>query len=93
MLQQAESDDYVLATGESHSLREFVEGAFARISRNIEWRGSGVGEVGMDTKSNQPPVSIAPRYFHRISFNELIAEMMDSDMQRVSHARQRYGPE
>jgi GDPmannose 4,6-dehydratase len=115
MLQQPEPDDYVLATGESHSVREFVEGAFAHVGRRIEWRGSGVDEIGMDAKSNQPLVSIDPRYFrpteveqllgdptkakrklgwsHRVSFNELIAEMMDSDMQRMPRARQRYGPE
>ena len=63
MLQQDEPDDYVLATGESHSVREFVEGAFAHIGRPIEWRGEGVDEVGMDAKSNQPLVSIDPRYF------------------------------
>jgi GDPmannose 4,6-dehydratase len=115
MLQQAEPDDYVLATGESHSVREFVEGAFAHVGRRIEWRGSGVEEIGMDAKSNQPLVSIDPRYFrpteveqllgnpakakrklgwsHRIGFAELIAEMMESDLQRAPHARQRYGPE
>jgi GDPmannose 4,6-dehydratase len=115
MLQQAEPDDYVLATGESHSVREFVEGAFAHVGRHIEWRGSGVEEIGMDAKSNQPLVSIDPRYFrpteveqllgnpakakrklgwsHRIGFAELIAEMMESDLQRAPHARQRYGPE
>jgi GDPmannose 4,6-dehydratase len=115
MLQQEEPDDYVLATGESHSVREFVEGAFAHIGRRIEWRGSGVEEVGMDAKSNQPLVSIDPRYFratevelllgdpakakrqlgwsHRIGFKQLIAEMMESDLKRVPHARQRYGPE
>jgi GDPmannose 4,6-dehydratase len=115
MLQQAEPDDYVLATGESHSVREFVEGAFAHVGRHIEWRGSGVEEIGMDAKSNQPLVSIDPRYFrpteveqllgnpakakrklgwsHRIGFTELIVEMMESDLQRAPHARQRYGPE
>jgi GDPmannose 4,6-dehydratase len=115
MLQQSEPDDYVLATGESHSVREFVEGAFAHIGRHIEWRGKGVEEVGMDPKSNQPLVSIDPRYFrpteveqllgdptkakeklgwtHRVGFKELIAEMMESDLQRVPRARQRYGPE
>jgi GDPmannose 4,6-dehydratase len=115
MLQQAEPDDYVLATGETHTVREFVEGAFAHIGRPIEWRGSGVEEVGLDAKSNQPLVSIDPRYFrptevelllgdpakakrqlgwsHRIGFKELIAEMIESDLKRVPHARQRYGPE
>jgi GDPmannose 4,6-dehydratase len=115
MLQQPEPDDYVLATGESHTVREFVEGAFAHVGRRIAWHGSGVEEIGMDAKSNQPLVSIDPRYFrptevelllgdpakakrklgwsHRVSFSELIAEMMDSDMQRMPRARQRYGPE
>jgi GDPmannose 4,6-dehydratase len=115
MLQQPEPDDYVLATGESHSVREFVESAFAHIGRHIEWRGRGVEEIGMDKKSNKPLVSIDPRYFrptevetllgnpakakrklgwsHRIGFDQLVAEMMESDLQRAPHARQRYGPE
>jgi GDPmannose 4,6-dehydratase len=115
MLQQDEPDDYVLATGEAHSVREFVEAAFAHVGRHIEWRGAGIEEVGMDKKSNQPLVSIDPRYFrpteveqllgnpakakrklgwsHRIGFTELVAEMMESDLQRVPKARQRYGPE
>ncbi|MBV9522555.1 MAG: GDP-mannose 4,6-dehydratase [Alphaproteobacteria bacterium] len=115
MLQQQEADDYVLATGESHSVREFVEAAFAHIGRPIQWRGDGVDEVGMDKGSNQPVVSIDPRYFrpteveqllgnpakakrklgwsHRVGFKELIAEMMESDLERMPTARQRYGPE
>src|SRR6195256_166810 len=63
MLQQDKPDDYVLATGESHSVREFVESAFAHIGKHIEWRGSGVDEIGMDSESNQLLVSIDPRYF------------------------------
>jgi GDPmannose 4,6-dehydratase len=115
MLQQDEPDDYVLATGESHSVREFVEAALAHVGRHIEWRGAGVAEVGMDKGSNQPLVSIDPRYFrpteveqllgdpskakrklgwsHRVGFKELVAEMMESDLQRAPKARQRYGPE
>jgi GDPmannose 4,6-dehydratase len=54
MLQQDDPDDYVLATGESHSVREFVEAAFAHVGRHIEWHGKGVEEVGMDKGSNQP---------------------------------------
>jgi GDPmannose 4,6-dehydratase len=115
MLQQAEPDDYVLATGQSHSVREFVEAAFAHIGRRIVWRGNGVDETGTDDKSDQALVSIDPRYFrptevdqllgnpakakrklgwsHRISFSQLVAEMMESDLQRMPRARQRYGPE
>ncbi len=63
MLQQAKPDDYVLATGESHSVREFVEQAFAVAGRKIEWRGKHVEEQGIDAKSGKVLVRIDPRYF------------------------------
>jgi GDPmannose 4,6-dehydratase len=63
ILQQPEGDDYVLATGETHSVREFVELAFAEIGRIIEWHGEGVNEVGIDRKSGQTLVRVDPRYF------------------------------
>jgi len=63
MLQQDQPDDYVLATGESHSVREFVEHAFAVIDRKIEWRGKGLEEQGVDAKSGKTLVRIDPRYF------------------------------
>ena len=53
MLQQPEPDDYVLATGETHSVREFVERAFAHVGRRIEWRGKGVDEVGIDAATGK----------------------------------------
>jgi GDPmannose 4,6-dehydratase len=62
MLQQHEPDDYVLATGESHSVREFVERAFACTGREILWRGRGVDEVGLDARSGKELVRIDPRY-------------------------------
>ena len=55
MLQQPEPDDYVLATGEEHSVREFAELAFAHIGRNIEWRGSGLDEKGVDARDGEHP--------------------------------------
>src|SRR5712671_969702 len=63
MLQQPEPDDFVLATGESHSVREFVERAFAHIGRTVAWRGQGLDEVGVDAKSGEILVKIDPRYF------------------------------
>src|SRR3954454_21810796 len=51
MLQQPEPDDFVLATGESHSVREFVERAFQHIGRAVAWRGQGIDEVGLDAKT------------------------------------------
>ncbi len=63
MLQQDAPDDYVLATGETHSVREFIEIAFAESGRTIVWRGHGVDEVGVDDKSGKVLVAIDARYF------------------------------
>lgn len=63
ILQQDEPDDYVLATGETRTVREFVEHAFARVGAEIVWRGSGVDEEGVDAKSGRVLVKIDPRYF------------------------------
>lgn len=63
ILQQPEPDDYVLATGETHSVRRFVELAFDEIERPIEWRGEGVEEVAVDRKTGQVLVEVDPRYF------------------------------
>lgn len=63
MLQQDRSDDYVIATGEAHSVREFVERAFAHVGRRIEWRGRGVEEEGVDGRTGEVLVKIDPTYF------------------------------
>jgi len=106
ILQQAEPDDYVLATGETHSVREFVELAFAEIGVAIHWQGDGIDEVGLCEKTNRTLVRVDPRYFrpteveillgnpakarsklgwqHRIGFQELVREMVESDLKHVS---------
>jgi GDPmannose 4,6-dehydratase len=63
IVQQPEPDDYVLATGETHSVREFVEKAFAQIGTHITWRDRGLDETGIDTRSGRVLVKIDPRYF------------------------------
>jgi len=63
ILQQDEPDDYILATGEIHSVREFVEEAAKLLGFDIVWEGKGVNEVGIDKKSNNPIVKIDPYYF------------------------------
>ena len=63
MLQQPEPDDYVLATGETHSVREFVELAFAEIGRRIDWQGKGRDEKGRDAKTGDVLVAVDPQYF------------------------------
>jgi len=106
MLQQDEPDDYVLATGETHSVREFVELAFAEVGRTIAWQGQGLDETGIDAASGQVLVRIDKRYFrptevdlllgdpskaraklgwsHKITFRQLVAEMVASDLKLVS---------
>ena len=74
MLQQDEPDDYVLATGERHSVREFVERAFDHAGRRIAWRGAGVEETGIDTKSGQILVEVDPRYFRPTEVDLLLGD-------------------
>ena len=63
MLQQPEPGDYVLATGQTHSVREFVETAFAEIGISVEWRGEGTEEEGIDAGTGRVLVKVDPRYF------------------------------
>ena len=63
MLQQETPDDYVLATGETHAVREFVEKAFAHVGRRIEWHGSGRDEKGLEAGTGRTLVEIDARYF------------------------------
>lgn len=63
MLQQDKPGDYVLATNETHTVREFVEATFAEVGIEIEWKGSGVDEKGYDRKTGKLLVDVNPRYF------------------------------
>jgi GDPmannose 4,6-dehydratase len=74
MLQQPEPDDYVLATGEMHSVREFVEAAFGCVGRQIVWRGAGVDEVGVDAKSGAELVHVDPNYFRPTEVEQLLGD-------------------
>jgi GDPmannose 4,6-dehydratase len=74
MLQQDEPDDYVLATGEKHAVREFVERAFDHVGRPIAWRGKGVDETGVDAKTGQILVEIDPRYFRPTEVDLLLGD-------------------
>jgi GDPmannose 4,6-dehydratase len=74
ILQQEKPDDYVLATGESHSVREFVELAFARAGTTIVWRGSGVEEKGVDQATGTVLVEIDPRYFRPTEVDVLLGD-------------------
>jgi GDPmannose 4,6-dehydratase len=74
IVQQPEPDDYVLATGESHSIREFVEKAFARVGRRLEWQGAGAAERGLDAATGKVLVEIDPRYFRPTEVDSLIGD-------------------
>jgi GDPmannose 4,6-dehydratase len=83
ILQQPEPDDYVLATGEEHSVREFVEQAFACVGRTIEWRGSGLAEKGVDARDGRVLIEIDERYFRPTETDALLGD--------PSKARQKLG--
>jgi GDPmannose 4,6-dehydratase len=83
ILQQDEPDDYVLATGEMHSVREFAEAAFAEVDCRIDWRGSGPDEIGVDGKTGKTVVAIDPRYHRPTEVDRLVGD--------ATKAKQRLG--
>ena len=74
IVQQEQPDDYVLATGEAHSVREFVEKAFAHVERTILWEGRGVEERGIDRGSGKVLVEVDPRYFRPTEVDRLVGD-------------------
>ncbi len=83
MVQQTVPDDYVLATGESRSVREFVERAFAHVGKRVAWRGAGVEEQGIEPRTGKVMVEIDRRYFRPTEVDELVGD--------PSKARERLG--
>ena len=74
MLQQAEPEDYVIATGEQHSVREFVTQAAQRLGMNIVWQGAGAAEQGLDTASGRIVVKVDPHYFRPTEVDALLGD-------------------
>jgi len=74
MLQQENPDDYVLATGEQHSVREFIELAFAEMNRSIMWKGEGAEEKGINEKTGEILIEIDPRYFRPTETETLLGD-------------------
>jgi GDPmannose 4,6-dehydratase len=83
MLQQQQADDFVIATGEQHSVREFIELAASHLNLRIVWQGRGVDEHGIDAKSGRVLVKIDPRYFRPTEVDSLLGD--------ASKARQQLG--
>lgn len=74
MLQQTEPDDYVVATGETHSVREFAEKVFERLGMPLEWRGRGVHEKGIDTVTGNIVIEVDPKYFRPAEVDLLLGD-------------------
>jgi GDPmannose 4,6-dehydratase len=74
MLQQDTPEDYVIATGQQHSVRDFVQAAGAHLEMRIEWRGKGVDEQGIDVKSGRTIVRVDPRYFRPTEVETLLGD-------------------
>ncbi|XP_050097736.1 GDP-mannose 4,6 dehydratase [Anopheles aquasalis] len=81
MLQQEKPEDFVIATGETHSVREFVEKAFEYIGRAIEWRGSGVDEVGIEKGTETVRVRINPKFFRPTEVDLLLGDASKAKQQ------------
>lgn len=74
MLQQDEADDYVIATGEAHTVREFANLAFKYVGIEIEWQGKGLDEKGIDKATGKAVVVINPKFFRPADVNMLLGD-------------------
>jgi len=74
MLQAEEPDDYILATGETHSIREFVEESAKSLGYEIEWRGQGIDEKGVDKRTGKTIIEIDSNYFRPTEVDLLIGD-------------------
>lgn len=72
ILQQPEPDDFVIATGEYHSVREFTTVAFARVGIDLRWEGRGIDEKGIDKATGRVLVEVDPRFFRPAEVDELL---------------------
>jgi len=83
ILQQTTPDEYVIATGEAHSVREFTEAAFREVGIDIGWRGEGINETGVDAKTGKVLVEVSPEYFRPSDTEYLLGD--------ASKAREKFG--
>ena len=74
MLQQDKPDDYILATGENHTIREFVELAFKELNINIEWKGHGKDEIGIDAQTGVKIIGIDKKYYRPTEVEQLLGD-------------------
>ncbi|KKW44118.1 MAG: GDP-D-mannose dehydratase [Candidatus Peregrinibacteria bacterium GW2011_GWA2_54_9] len=83
MLQQEKPEDYVIATGETHTVREFAEKAFAHVGIRLQWKGKGIREKGVDSKTGKTVVTVDPQFFRPNEVEHLCGD--------ASYARKKLG--
>ena len=76
ILNQKKSNDYVIATGKSYTVKKFIEIAFKKIGITIDWRGKGLNEVGFDKKNKNILIKISPKYFRPLEVNHLMGKSL-----------------
>ena len=74
MLQQDKPEDYVLATGENHTVREFAELTFKELDINIEWQGRGEKEIGVDAQTGKKLIGIDEKYYRPAEVEQLLGD-------------------
>jgi len=74
MLQQEKPEDFVIATGETHSVREFIEECCKELNIKLRWEGEGVDEIGIDEESGKPIIKINPKYFRPTEVDLLLGD-------------------
>lgn len=74
ILQHQKADDFVIATGEMHTVREFCEVAFGLVGINLEWKGEGVNEIGINRKTGETIVEVNPNYFRPTEVEQLLGD-------------------
>ena len=100
MLQQDKADDYVLATNETHTVREFVEASFAELGISIRWEGTGVNEKGYDAETGRLLVDVNPEFYRpaeveflwgnaekaqkALGWERDVSMMMDADLRAIA---------
>ena len=90
IVQADRADDWVLATGEAHSVREFIEKAFAEIGKAIVWEGEGVDETGRDQATGKVLVQVDPNYFRPLEVRHLLGDATKAKAQLGWQAKNRF---
>ena len=87
MLQSDKPNDFVIATGENHTVREFVEKSFSLKGFDIKWKGSGIDEIGYDSKTDRPLIFIDSKYFRPTEVDDLLGDPSKANTELNWHSK------